>query len=104
MVHLSTRDDGRVADEVYIKRGRLVLEDFPLFSLYSFSCIATQARPFTSSDSCLVLIPSIRTSEHLVPTTISQYCYQYHLHPTPPVTSRKYVFQDILEILKETFI
>jgi len=38
------RNDLRVADEVYIKRGCLVLEDFLFFSLYSFSCIAKQAR------------------------------------------------------------
>ena len=44
MVHWSIRDDSRVADEVYIKRGCLVLEDFLFFSLYSFSCIAKQVR------------------------------------------------------------
>jgi len=44
MVHRSMRDDSRVADEVYIKRGCLVLEDFLFFSLYSFSCIAKQVR------------------------------------------------------------
>jgi len=40
MVHRSMGDDSRVADQVYIKRGRLVLEDFLFFSLYSFSCIS----------------------------------------------------------------
>jgi len=44
MVHRSMGDDSRVADEVYIKRGCLVLEDFLLFSLYSFSCIPKQVR------------------------------------------------------------
>ena len=44
MVHQSMRNDLRVADEVYINRGCLVLEDFLFFSLYSFSCIAEQAR------------------------------------------------------------
>jgi len=37
MVHRSMRNDLRVADEVYIKRGCYVLEDFLFFSLYSFS-------------------------------------------------------------------
>jgi len=44
MVHRNMRNDSRVVDEVYIKRGRLVLEDFLFFSLYSFSCIAKQVR------------------------------------------------------------
>jgi hypothetical protein len=36
------RNDSRVVDELYIKRMLLALEDFPFFSLYSFSCIAKQ--------------------------------------------------------------
>ena len=42
MVHRSMRDGSRVADELYIKRVLIVLEDFLFFSLYSFSCIAKQ--------------------------------------------------------------
>jgi len=42
MVHRSMRNGSRVADEMYIKRVLLVLEDFLFFSLYSFSCIAKQ--------------------------------------------------------------
>jgi len=42
MVHWSIGDNSRVADELYIKRVLLVLEDFLSFSLYSFSCIAKQ--------------------------------------------------------------
>jgi len=42
MVHRSMRNDSRVADELYMKRVLLVLEDFLFFSLYSFSCIAKQ--------------------------------------------------------------
>jgi len=42
MVHRSMRNDSRMADELYIKRVLLVLEDFLFFSLYSFSCIAKQ--------------------------------------------------------------
>jgi len=42
MVHRSMRNGSRVADELYIKRVLLALEDFLFFSLYSFSCIAKQ--------------------------------------------------------------
>jgi len=42
MVHWSMRNDSRVADELYIKRVLLVLEDILFFSLYSCSCIAKQ--------------------------------------------------------------
>jgi len=44
MVHRNMRNGSRVVDEVYIKRGCLVLEDFLVFSLYTFSCIAKQVR------------------------------------------------------------
>jgi len=55
MVHRSMRNDSRVADEAYIKRGCLVLEDFHFFSLYSFSCIAKQVTTLNQlrSLSCL---------------------------------------------------
>jgi len=42
MVHRSMRNGSRVADELYIKRVLMALEDFLFFSLYSFSCIAKQ--------------------------------------------------------------
>ena len=44
MVYWRMGNDSRVADEVYIKRGCLELDGFLFFSLYSFSCIAKQAR------------------------------------------------------------
>jgi len=44
MVYWNMRNDSSVVDEVYIKRGCLVLEDFLFFSLYSRCCIAKQAR------------------------------------------------------------
>jgi len=44
------RDDSRVVNELYIKRGCLVLEDFLFFSLYSFSCIASNS---TTSENTL---------------------------------------------------
>jgi hypothetical protein len=42
MVHRSMRNDSRVADELYIQRVLLALEDFLFFSLYSFCCLAKQ--------------------------------------------------------------
>jgi len=42
MVYRSMRNDLRVADELYIKRVWLALENFLFISLYSFSCIAKQ--------------------------------------------------------------
>ena len=44
MVNGSMKDDSRVADEVFIKRRCLVLEDFFFFSLGSVSRIAKKAR------------------------------------------------------------
>jgi len=65
-----------VADELYIKRVLMVLEDFLFFSLYSFSCIAKQQSDFeTYSDLC----SSIRTSSSVLQ-------HPYYLRPTPPVT------------------
>jgi len=85
MVHRSMGNNSRVADEVYIQRRCLVLEDFLLFALYSFSSIANQVPLWTSFDSCLVLISSIGTSSFAL-ITISHSSYQYHLRLTPPVT------------------
>jgi len=42
MIHWSMGNDSTVADELYIKRVLLALEDFLSFSLYSFFCIAKQ--------------------------------------------------------------
>jgi len=42
MVHRSMRNDSRVSDELYRKRGCFVLEDFHFLSLYIFSEIAKQ--------------------------------------------------------------
>jgi hypothetical protein len=42
MVHRSMRNGSKVMDELYIKRGLSVLEDFLFFSLNWFSCIAKQ--------------------------------------------------------------
>jgi hypothetical protein len=73
-------DDSRVTNELYIKRGCLVLEDFLFFSVYSFSCIAsnsTTLKIFLNSCFCSCL--SIRTSS-------SALQHPYYLRPIPPVT------------------
>jgi len=44
MVHRSMGNDLRVADEWYIQRVLLALEDFLFFYLYSFCGIAKQVR------------------------------------------------------------
>ena len=54
MVHRSMEDGSRVADGLYIKRVLLVLEDFLFFSLYSFSCIASNS---TTLENILILVP-----------------------------------------------
>jgi len=65
-----------VADELYIKRVLMALEDFLFFSLYSFSCIASSS---TTLKDILILVLSIRTS-----SSVPQ--HPHHLRPTPPVT------------------
>jgi len=79
MVHRSMRNGSRVTDELYIKRVLMALEDFLFFSLYSFSCIASNS---TTLKDILILVPSIRTS-----SSVPQ--HPYHLRPTPPVTFKR---------------
>jgi len=57
MVHRSMRNGSRMADELYIKRVLMALEDFLFFSLYSFSCRAKQVATLKQLRllSCLVL-------------------------------------------------
>jgi len=54
MVHRSMENGSRVADELYIKRVLIVLEDFLFFSLYSFSCIANNSPTLKS---ILIFVP-----------------------------------------------
>jgi hypothetical protein len=86
MVHWSMRNGSRVADGLYIKRLWLALEDFLIFSLYSFSCIAKQVTTLKQLRhlSCLDFLET--NFESLVSLLILHYCYQYHLRLTPPVT------------------
>ena len=53
MVHRSMENGSRVADELYIKRVLIVLEDFLFFSLYSFFCIANNS---TTLRNILILV------------------------------------------------
>jgi hypothetical protein len=91
MIHQSMTNDSRVADELYIKRVLLALEDFLFFSLYSFSCIAKQVTTLNQFRllsglvlSCLDFLEM--NLEPFAPLSILYYCYQYHLRPTPPDT------------------
>jgi len=47
MVHRGMGNDLKVADEVFIKRGCLALEEFLFFSLYLFSCISKASTTLT---------------------------------------------------------
>jgi len=85
VVDRSMGNDSRVAAEVYITWGCLVLEDFLCFSLYSCSSTAKQAWLWTRFYTCLDLIFPIRTLNR-APFTISHPSYQHHQCPTPPVT------------------
>ena len=80
------RNGSKVWDGLYIKRVLLLLEDFLFFSLYSFSCIAKQVTTLNQLRllSCLDLLET--NLECLVCFLYITFCYQYHLHPTPPVT------------------
>jgi len=42
LVHPGMRNDSMAPEELFMKRGCCVLQDFVFFSLYSFSCIAQQ--------------------------------------------------------------
>jgi len=76
MVYRSMKNGSRMADELYIKRVLIALEDFFLFSLYSFSCIASNS---TTLKTILILVPSIRISSSVLQ-------HSYHLRSTQPVT------------------
>jgi len=71
MVHRSMDDCSRVADGLYIKRVLLVLEDFLFFSLYSFSCIASNS---TTLENILTLVPrySFRVQFHNIHITCAR--------------------------------
>jgi len=80
-------NDWRVADELYIKRVLIVLEDFLFFTLYSCCCIAKQVSTLKQLRllSCLDFLDTNLDRRVLFSDiTLS---YQYHLRQTPPVTS-----------------
>ena len=83
-VHRSMKNESKVIDELYIKRGCLVLEVLQFFSLYLFSWIAKHVMTLKQLGllTCLDL-----NFELLCLVLISHNCYQYHLRLTPPVTA-----------------
>ena len=54
MVHWSMGDGSRVVRRIVYKESVLALEDFLFFSLYSFSCIASNS---TTLENILILVP-----------------------------------------------
>lgn len=84
MVHQIIWNVVRVADELFIQRGSLVLDDFVFFSLSSAGMQVTMLNH--SLDSCPVLFLWIRTSSLVILALISQLSYEYHLLTNPPVT------------------
>jgi len=82
MVHRSMENGSRVADELYIKRVLIALEDFLFFSLYSFSCIASNS---TTLKDILIFVSSIRISSSVLQ-------HPYHLRSTPPVTLERVIY------------
>jgi hypothetical protein len=68
--------DSRVADELYINRMLLALEDFLFFSLHSFTCIAKQFTTLKQLQllSCLDFLDM--NFECIVP------CLRYHIRVT----------------------
>jgi len=71
MVHRSMMNGSRVADEFYILRVLLALEDFLFFSIYSFACIAKPVVILKQLQLMSCCDPSRRTSSALVSFTIS---------------------------------
>jgi len=84
LVHRSMEDDSKVTNGLYIKRGCLALEDFLFFSLYSFSCIASNSPTLINVlDSCPCPCLSIRISSSVLQ-------HPHHLRPTPSVTVNQF--------------
>jgi len=75
------RNGSKVADELYIQRVLLVLEDFLFFSHCSFSCIAKQVATLKQLRllSCLDLLET--NLEHLV--LFSDITFVLPISPTP---------------------
>jgi hypothetical protein len=63
MIHQSMPNDLRVADQLYMKRGLLLVENSLFVSHYWYACIAKQVTTLQNSfDPGLVLISLIQTS------------------------------------------
>jgi len=78
MEYRSSRNESRGADKQYIKRGCLVLEDYLLFSLYSYSCILIQL-----TTGILILAWLLGPNfQQVVLFRISHFTFQFHQSPT----------------------
>jgi hypothetical protein len=87
MVYRSMRNGSRSGRRIIYKESVVGIEGFLfLFSLLVLLYSKASYDFETASTSCLVLIPSKRTSILLSCFPISHSSYQYHLRPTPPVT------------------
>jgi len=81
MIHRSIGNDSGAADELYIKRVWLALENFLFFSLYCFSCIAKQVTTLKQLR-LLSCIDSLETNfEHFV--LFSDITLLLSISPTP---------------------
>jgi len=92
MVHRVMRNGSMVVDILYIKRGCCTLEDFFFFLLFSISCIEREVT--TLKQLWFVAYSDFLDTnfKYRVSTTISLYCYQYHLPPNPPITLERVLF------------
>ena len=86
IVHQCMKDDWRVTDKLFIKRGCLVLENDLFFSLYLFCWVAKQQVTLKQLRLFPWLDVLIQTSSVLVLFSTLHYRFQYHLSLTRPIT------------------
>jgi len=84
MVYRSMENDLRVADELYIMTDCLVLEDWLLFSLYSFCCIAKQVRTLKQLPFVFFHNSFDINFEHIL------CCFRYHIIVTNVTCTRSH--------------
>jgi len=75
---------------VYIER-LFGVGGFPFLLALLVLLYSKASTTLNSFDSCLVLISSIQTSSSTL-NTMLHFSYQYHLHPTPPVTLKRFFY------------
>jgi len=91
MINRSMRNNSKVVDKLYIKRGCLLLEDFPFFSLYSCSSMTNRYTTFKQHRlmSCLEL--SIHNSN--VPVSLPNFIIVTSITYTQPCPLHHVSFQ-----------